>query len=79
MSPRTSIVTRSSAAAEPLALANGATPVVSVTLNGPSTRTLVKPVMPKLRVAASAGAASVSDDGRSEKEGAHEPTFHAHG
>jgi hypothetical protein len=57
VSPSTSIDTRSSAAAEPEARANGATPVFRVTEKGPSTRTFVKLVIPKLRVAAPAGAA----------------------
>src|SRR5688500_4807751 len=53
------MVTESSAAGEPpLAVANGATPVASLTLNGPSTRIRSKPLTPKLRVAASAGAAA---------------------
>src|SRR3990170_955631 len=52
------MVTESSAAGEPpLAVANGATPVASLTLNGPSTRMRSKPLTPKLRLAASAGAA----------------------
>src|SRR5258708_25270466 len=49
---------RSSAAAEPFARADEATPVGTVTLYGPSTRILLKPLMPKLWVAASARAAS---------------------
>src|SRR5690349_17372538 len=48
---------RSSALLLPVARANGATPVVSVTLYGPSTRILVKPETPKLRLAAEAGEA----------------------
>jgi hypothetical protein len=39
VSPRTSTATRSSAEGEPVAVANGATPVVRLTLYGPSTRT----------------------------------------
>src|SRR5947209_6455981 len=58
VSPRTSIASRSRAVCDPLARANGATPVASVTVNGPSTRIFAKLVTPKLRVAASAGAAS---------------------
>src|SRR5438270_4349631 len=61
VSPRTSIAMRSSAVVEPVALANGATPVVSATLYGPSTRILVKPSIPKLRIAALAGAARASE------------------
>src|SRR3954469_23500534 len=50
-----SIATRSSAWGDPVARANGATPVARLTRNGPSTRILVNPVIPKLRVAAPAG------------------------
>src|SRR4051794_2681137 len=49
---------RSSAGPDPVARAKGAMPVARMTLNGPSTRILVKPVIPKLRVAAPAGAAN---------------------
>src|SRR5881628_2103389 len=55
VSPWTSIATRSSASGVPVARANGATPVARLTRNGPSTRTFVKLVIPKLRVAAPAG------------------------
>src|SRR5438067_4955297 len=65
--PRTSMATRSSAASDPDALANGATPVVRRTLNGPSIRTFSKPVMPKLRVAAPAGAANASANAAAER------------
>src|SRR3954451_2993682 len=53
------MATRSMAASDPDTLANGATPVVRRTLNGPSIRTFSKPVMPKLRVAAPAGVAKL--------------------
>ena len=62
-----------------VALANGATPVVSMTLYGPSTRTFSKLVIPKLRVAAPAGAASASDGEGGDEEGAHMHTFLSHG
>src|SRR5215468_1633904 len=55
VSPRLSIATRSIASGVPVARAKGATPVVTATLNGPSTLIFSKPVTPKLRVAAAAG------------------------
>src|SRR5438270_7912992 len=61
------MATRSIAVSDPDALANGATPVVRRTLNGPSIRTFSKPVMPKLRVAAPAGAANGSASAAAER------------
>src|SRR5215210_1368146 len=59
--PWTSSARPSSAPAEvPVAVANGATPVATLTVNGPSTRIRSKPLTPKFRVAASAGAVSVA-------------------
>src|SRR3954466_13592559 len=66
--PRTSTATRSSAAADPVARAKGATPVVRTTLNGPSTRTLSKLVMPKLRVAAPAGGVTAASARAAERK-----------
>src|SRR3954464_6605347 len=61
--PRTAIAMRGSAPCGPLAWAKGATPVVSRTLYGPSTRIFSKLVTPKLRVAALAGGAEAARGG----------------